>query len=151
VTEFLETTYDKFVFTVKVGYLYSREDFWVALDGNLANLGLTDFLQKSKGDVAFLETVESGLVVKQGQEIGKIETIKATFGIVSPVTGKVIEVNPEMESNPFLINQDPYGEGWIYKIELTHLERDLGELLNAQEYFELMKEKLQEEMNKSHG
>ncbi len=149
--EFLETTYDKFVFTVKMGNLYSRHDFWAAIDGNAATLGLTDFLQKSKGDVAFLETVEPGFMVKQGEELGKIETIKATFGIVSPLTGKVIEVNPEMESSPFLINQDPYGDGWIYKIELTDLERDHGELLNAQDYFELMKEKLQEEMNKSHG
>lgn len=147
-TEFLETTYDKFVFTVKVGYLYNREDFWAALDGNVATVGLTDFLQKSKGDVAFLETIEPGTEVKQGQELGKIETIKATFGIISPITGKVVEVNPEMEASPFLINQDPYGEGWIYKIELTDLQKDRGELLDENGYLQLMKEKIQEEMNK---
>ncbi len=147
-TEFLETTYDKFVFTVKVGNLYNRQDFWAAVDGNVATLGLTDFLQKSKGDVAFLETAEPGVMVKQGEELGKIETIKATFAIVSPVTGKVIEVNPEMDASPYLINQDPYGEGWIYKIELTALEKDRSELLDEKGYFQFMKEKIQEEMKK---
>ncbi len=148
--EFLETKYDKFVFTVKVGNLYSRQDFWASVEGDVATVGLTDLLQKSKGDVAFLETAEPGLMVKQGEELGKIETIKATFGIISPVTGKLVEVNPEMEASPYLINQDPYGEGWIYKIELTGLEKDRGELLDEHGYFELMKEKLQEEMNKRH-
>ena len=146
--EFLETTYDKFVFTVKVGYLYNRDDFWAAVDGNVATVGLSDFLQKSKGDVAFLETIEPGAEVKQGQELGKIETIKATFGMISPVTGKIVEVNPEMEASPYLINQDPYGEGWIYKIELTGLEKDRGQLLDGNGYLELMKEKIQEEMKK---
>jgi len=148
VAEFLETTYDKFVFTVKVGNLYSRQDFWAAVDGNVATLGLTDFLQKSQGDVAFLETVEPGFIVGQGEELGNIETIKATFGIVSPVTGKVIEVNQELGASPYLINQAPYGEGWIYKIELTDLEKDRGELLDDNGYFHLMKEKIQAEMNK---
>jgi glycine cleavage system H protein len=150
VTEFLETTHDKFVFTVKVGYLYNREDFWAAVDGVVAKVGLTDFLQKSTGDVAFLETIEIGAEVKQGQELGRIETIKATFDVISPVTGRVIEVNPEMETSPFLINQDPYGDGWIYKIELTSFHKDRGQLLEADAYFELMKEKISKVMDEKH-
>lgn len=140
--EFLEATYDKFVFKVKTDYSYNREDFWADVQGNKATIGVSDFLHKSKGDVAILETVEPGTEVRQGQEIGKIETIKATFGIISPVSGKVVEVNSELENSAYLINEDPYGAGWLYKIELTSLQQDQQGLLQANAYFELMKEKL---------
>jgi glycine cleavage system H protein len=146
--EFLEAAYDKFVFKVKDGCLYNRDDFWARIEGPVATVGITDYLQKIKGDVAFLETVEAGSEVRQGQEIGKVETIKATFGIISPVTGKVAEVNPELEASPHLINQDPYGAGWIYRIELTDFAGDKADLLKSGDYLELMKEKLAREMKK---
>ena len=146
--EFLETRYDKFIFSVKTGYLYTRDDFWANVVNSKAVVGVGDFLQKVKGDVVFLETIESGTTVKQGQEIGKIETIKATFGILSPVTGRVVEVNPELESSPNLINDEPYGAGWIYRIELEDIETDKKNLLQADTYFELMKEKIAEEVTK---
>jgi len=146
--EYLETSYDKFVFRVKVGFWFSREDFWASMGGNIATVGISDFLQKSRGDVAFLETVEAGTMVIQGQEVGKIETIKATFGILSPVTGKVVAVNPELESSAYLINEDPYGAGWIYKIETTDFENDKANLLQAEAYQGLMQEKIAEEMKK---
>jgi glycine cleavage system H protein len=101
--------------------------------------------------VAFLETVEPGTEVKQGGEIGKIETIKATFGILSPVSGKVVEVNPEIDASPYLINQDPYGAGWIYRIELTNPEADKAALLEARDYFEMMKQKVAQEAKKLYG
>jgi len=145
---FLETTYDKFIFRVKEGYLYLKEDFWAKIDGNSASVGISDFLQKSRGDVAFLETIEAGSEVRQGEGIGTIETIKATFAIISPVTGRVIEINPKLEGSPYLLNEDPYGEGWIYKIELSRLEEDRKGLLSAIDYLELMKEKIVEEMKK---
>jgi len=145
-SKYLETTHDKFVFKVKVGYCYSKDDFWASVDGNTALIGVSDFLQKVKGDVAFLETAEAGTELKQGQEIGKIETIKATFGILSPVSGKVIKVNPELETSAYLINESPYDEGWIYKIELTNFESDKKELLQAEGYMEIMKEKIAKEM-----
>ena len=145
---FLATTYDKFIFRVKEGYLYLKEDYWAKVEGNSALVGISDFLQKAKGDVAFLETVEAGLEVKQGQEIGTIETIKATFGIVSPITGRILEANPKLEGSPFLLNEDPYGEGWIYKILPSRLEEDRKGLLTAEGYLELMKEKIKEEMEK---
>jgi glycine cleavage system H protein len=151
VSEFLETTFEKFIFKVKVGYFYSQEEFWADLRDGSARVGLTDFLQKSKGDVAFLETVEPGTIVKRGDEIGKIETIKATFGIISPVSGKVAEVNPEMDASPYLINHDPYGAGWIYRIELSDPEGDEAQLMDAKEYFEIMKGKIAEEAKKLYG
>lgn len=149
--EFLEAAFEKFIFKVKVGYLYSREEFWANFQGRAATVGLTDFLQKSKGDVAFLETVEPGTMVKQGEEIGKIETIKATLGIISPVSGKVAEVNPEMDANPYLINHDPYAAGWIYRIELSDPEGDKVRLMEAEEYFQAMQEKIAREAKKLYG
>ncbi len=145
---FLETTYDKFIFRVKEGYLYSKEDFWAKIDGNSALVGISDFLQKSRGDVAFLETVEADSEVRQGEGIGTIETIKATFAIIAPVTGRVLEINPKLGGSPYLLNEDPYGEGWIYKIELSRLEEDRKGLLSATDYLELMKAKIVEEMKK---
>lgn len=149
--EFLETTYEKFIFKVKVGYVYSQEEFWANFQDGAATVGLTDFMQKSKGDVAFLETMEPGQVVKRGEEIGKIETIKATFGIISPVSGTVAAVNPEMEASPYLINHDPYGAGWIYRIELSDPEGDKAQLMDAKEYFEMMKGKIAQEAKKLYG
>jgi len=149
--EFLEHTYEKFIFRVKAGYLYSQEEFWADIQGNMATVGLTDFLQKAKGDVAFLETVEPGADVKGGQEIGKIETIKATFSIISPISGKVVEVNPEMDANPYLINHDPYGAGWIYRLELSDPEGNKTQLMDANEYFEAMKDKIAREAKKLYG
>ncbi len=134
-----------------MGYFYSREELWANFENATAAVGLTDFMQKAKGDVAFLETVEPGTLVKRGEEIGTIETIKATFGIISPVSGRVVEVNPEMESSPHLINQDPYGAGYIYRIELNDTEGDKARLLEAEEYFELMKVKIAEKAKKLYG
>ena len=150
-SEFLEATYDKFIFRVKTDRLYTREDFWVLLEGPTATMGVTDFQQKAKGDVAFLETVEPGTEVRPGQAAGQIETIKATFEILSPVSGQVTQVNPQMQDSPYLINQDPYGAGWIYRIELTDPHADMGGLLQAQEYFEIMKEKVAQEARKLYG
>lgn len=144
--EFLETTYDKFVFKVRTGCFYTQDDFWADVNGDTAVIGVSDFLQKAKGDVAFLETAEVGTEIKQGGEIGKIETIKATFGILSPVSGKVVEVNPELESSPYLINEDCYGMGWIYKIRLTDFDNDKANLLAADKYLNLMQGKIAEEM-----
>ncbi len=149
--KFLEHRYEKFIFRVKEGYLYSQEEFWADIQGKVATVGLTDFLQKAKGDVAFLETVEPGVEVKKGQEIGKIETIKATFSIISPVSGKIMEVNPEIDASPYLINQDSYGAGWIYRLEVSDPEGDKAQLMDAKEYFEAMKDKIAREAKKLYG
>ena len=144
-TEFLETTFDKFIFTVKVGYLYTEDDYWVDMLGSVATVGVTDYLQKSNGDVAFVEPVAPGKSVKKGEELGEIETIKVTLNLISPVTGKVSEVNRELEAHPELINNDPYGAGWICRIELANPDREKEQLLQAEAYMELLKGKLKRE------
>jgi glycine cleavage system H protein len=143
--EFLETTHDKFIFKVKTGYLYSKEDLWVRIDDGTATVGVTDFLQKSQGDVTFLDIIESGTMVKRGQELGKIETIKAIYDIISPVSGKITRVNSEVDANSYLINQDPYGAGWICRIELSDWEGDRKELLQDSDYFEIMRKMIAKE------
>jgi hypothetical protein len=90
--EFLETTFDKFIFKVKTGYLYTDDDYWVDIRSTVATVGVTDYLQKSNGDVAFVEPAIVGKSVKKGEELGEIETIKVTLNLISPVTGRVSEV-----------------------------------------------------------
>jgi len=143
--EFLETTFDKFKFTVKTGYLYTEDDYWVDILGSVATVGVTDYLQKSNGDVAFVEPVAPGKEVKKGDELGEIETIKVTLNLISPVTGKVIEVNRELEAHPELINSDPYGTGWICRIELADPEGEKSRLIQAESYMDLMKGKIERE------
>jgi glycine cleavage system H protein len=143
--EFLETTFDKFIFTVKTGYLYTDDDYWVDIRGTVATVGVTDYLQKSSGDVAFVEPVAPGKSVKKGEELGEIETIKVTLNLISPVTGKVIEVNPELEPHPEIINSAPYGAGWICRIELADPEGEKSRLIQAESYMELMKGKIERE------
>jgi glycine cleavage system H protein len=143
--EFLETTFDKFKFTVKTGYLYTEDDYWVDILGSVATVGVTDYLQKSNGDVAFVEPVAPGKEVKKGDELGEIETIKVTLNLISPVTGKVIEVNRELEAHPELINSDPYGTGWICRIELAGVEGAKDGFLQAEAYMELIKGRLKAE------
>jgi glycine cleavage system H protein len=141
--EFLETTFDKFIFTVKVGYLYTDDDYWVDIQGTVATVGVTDYLQKSNGDVAFVEPVAPGKEVKQGDELGEIETIKVTLNLITPITGKVIEVNQQLEAHPELINSDPYGAGWICRIELADPDGERLRLLQADTYMDLMKVKIE--------
>ena len=140
--EFLETTHDKFIFKVKVGYLYTEDDYWMDIQGAIAMVGVTDYLQKSGGDVAFVEPVASGKVVGKGEELGEIETIKTTMALISPVAGKVIQVNEDLEAQPELINNDPYGAGWICRIELFDPENMAGQVLQAEQYLEFIKGKL---------
>ncbi|MBI4758059.1 MAG: glycine cleavage system protein H, partial [Chloroflexi bacterium] len=111
-------------------------------------VGGSDFLQKKNGDVAFVEPRATGTRVAQGEEFGQIETIKALVSLVSPVTGEIIEVNDELEARPELVNEDPYGEGWIVRIKAEDFARDRERLLEPGGYFVLMQEKIKEELGK---
>ena len=141
-TEFLETTVDKFIFKVATDRAYSSEGLWAQADGNRIRIGLSDFLQQRSGDVAFADVKPVGTILTVGDEVATIETIKVNISLTSPVSGKVVEVNSELENSAYLINEDPYGAGWLYKIELTSPQQDQLGLLQADAYFELMKEKV---------
>ena len=142
-------TADKFVFKVVKSLLYSRDDIWVRKEETgYSRIGLTDFAQRSSGDIVFAETQSEGTNVKNGSPLGSYETIKVVQDIISPITGTIIENNPLLDSKPEIINSDPYGEGWI---TLIKPELKLEGLLSAEEYFELMKVKVNDELKKIKG
>ena len=147
-TEFLETTVDKFIFKVATDRYYNSEGLWAQLDGNRIRIGISDFTQQRSGDVAFAEIKPVGTVLAVGAEVATIETIKVNISLTSPITGKVVEVNPDMETAPEAINQDPYNAGWLAIIEPTNWEIDRAALLDAQAYFTLMKGQAENEAKK---
>ncbi|MEE9430247.1 MAG: glycine cleavage system protein GcvH [Melioribacteraceae bacterium] len=112
---------------------YSKEHEWVKVEDNTAVLGITEFAQGELGDIVFVD-VESDLeeIVKD-ETFGTIEAVKTVSDLLAPCSGKVLEVNPKLEDEPELINSDPYGEGWIVKIELTKTD-ELNELLSSTDY-----------------
>jgi glycine cleavage system H protein len=148
-TEYLETTVDKFIFKVATDRFYNREGVWALPEGNQVRIGLSDFLQQRSGDVAFAEVKPAGTELTTGDEIAVIETIKVNIALSSPVSGRVMEVNPDMELAPEAINQDPYGQGWLAVIEINSWETDRARLLEPSAYFAKMKVEAEEEAKKS--
>ena len=145
---FLETTVDKFIFKVATDRYYSSEGVWAQAEGSRIRIGVSDFLQQRSGDVAFAEIKPAGTALAAGDEVAVIETIKVNISLTSPVSGRVAEVNPAMETAPETINKDPYGEGWLAMIEAADWEADRARLLDPQAYFNLMKGQAEEEAKK---
>lgn len=112
---------------------YTKDHEWLKLDGNIGYIGITDFAQSELGDIVFVDIKPDLKEVKMGEPFGTIEAVKTVSDLYAPVDGKIIEINPKINSEPQLINSDPYGEGWIIKIELTNPQQ-VNELLNAEEY-----------------
>ncbi len=147
-SDFLETTRDKFIFRVKTSYLYHPDECWVKGDGGLVTVGVTDFFQRTVGDMIYIDLLEIGTKVALGDEAGMIETIKVNVTVISPVSGIIKEVNEALKDNPQWVNSDPYGAGWLYKITPDDWEADQKGLLRAQAYFSRMEEKIQSELAK---
>src|SRR5579859_1066968 len=99
--------------------LYSETHEWVSLEGTLATVGITDYAQAQLGDVVFLELPEPGHELQPGDRLGVIESVKSASDLISPVGGTVREANPGLSATPELVNQDPYGEGWLVKVEVS--------------------------------
>jgi len=117
---------------------YTKEHEWVTVKGDEAVVGLTDYAQSSLGDVIFVKLPETGKDVKQSQEVGCAESIKAVSNIYSPLSGKVTEVNKELEGSPELMNKSCYEQGWIYKLN-GFVGAELDKLMSAREYEEYIK------------
>ena len=147
-TEFLETSVDKFVFKVATDRYYSSEGLWALVDGNRIRIGLSDFLQQRSGDVAFADVKPIGTTLAVGDEVATIETIKVNISLTAPVKGRIVEVNSVMNDAPEAINQDPYGEGWLAVMEAADWETDRAALLDPRAYFMLMKGQAEEETKK---
>jgi glycine cleavage system H protein len=146
--EYLEAQVDKFVFKVKRGCYYTEEGIWVQVENGAGRVGVSDFLQQKSGDVAFVNLPELDTSLKQGEEMGSIESIKADVTISSPISGVVQETNRELEVKPELINEDPYGEGWLVFVETGDFETDRKNLMTAEEYLAVMKSQAEEEAKK---
>ena len=98
---------------------YTKTHEWVTVDGKHATIGITDFAQSQLGDVVFLELPSSGRKLTARETFGVVESVKAASDLYSPVAGRITEVNEKLASRPELINSDPYGEGWILKVQMT--------------------------------
>jgi len=118
---------------------YSREHEWVRLKGREAIVGITDYAQKQLHEIVYVEVQQEGSEVKQFQTMGTVESVKSVSDIFSPVTGKITKVNTELTDNPELLNQDPYGKGWLAKINLTDFKKDMEKLLSAKQYADYIK------------
>lgn len=114
-------------------YLYTREHEWVRVEEDVCVLGITAYAQKELGDVVYVEVPSVGQSVATEDEIGSLESVKAVAQLFTPVSGEIIEVNPRLEGEPELVNDDPHGEGWIAKIRLSS-RAELSGLMSAQDY-----------------
>ncbi len=144
----LEVTVDKFIFRVPEELLFTEEGIWLAVEGKRARIGLSDFVQQVNGDIAFANVIAAGSKVNPGDEIGSIETIKVNLSLPSPVKGQVLETNPLLQDSPEMINQDPYGKGWMASVELLDWEKDKLLLLDAPRYLSRVKELAEAELKK---
>ena len=116
---------------------YTKEHEWISVQKNIGTIGITDYAQGELGDVVYIDIDPNKEEVKKGESFGTIEAVKTVSDIFAPVSGKIIEVNKELTNSPEVINSDPYGLGWMLKIEIKD-QNELGDLLNAEQYRELV-------------
>ena len=112
---------------------FTKSHEWVMVEGNIATVGISDFAQKELGDIVFVETPEVGDSVSSQKQMGTVESVKAVSELNSPVSGKVVEVNKDLENSPQLLNEDPFGKGWILKVELSN-PLELDSLMDEESY-----------------
>ena len=122
---------------------YSRDHEWVRMESSLARIGITDFAQDALGDVVYVELPEVGLVVTANSAFAEIESTKSVSDVFAPVSGEVIEVNDVLEERPELVNEDPYGDGWICVIQPS-AEAELDELMDSESYKSFVVEESEE-------
>ncbi|MBI5970523.1 MAG: glycine cleavage system protein GcvH [Deltaproteobacteria bacterium] len=118
---------------------YTKEHEWVRLDGTIATVGITDYAQDSLGDVVYVELPPEGGAVTKNEPFGVVESVKAVSDLYSPVSGSVAEVNDAIVDSPEAINEDPYGDAWMIKVEISG-KGDLSDLMTAEDYQKFIEE-----------
>jgi glycine cleavage system H protein len=118
---------------------YHKEHTWVKVSGKKAKVGITDYAQESLGDIVYIDLPEIDIDVEANSEFGEIESTKATSSLMSPVSGRVIEVNEDLSESPETINEDPYGKGWIAVIQLDDIS-EVDDLMDSSEYAKYVEE-----------
>jgi glycine cleavage system H protein len=116
---------------------YTKEHEWILIEDQTATIGITDFAQGELGDIVYVDIPSKGKTLKAEEVFGTIEAVKTVSDLFLPVSGTVLEINPELENHPELINTDPYGAGWIIKLSVTNAA-DADKLLNAEAYSALV-------------
>lgn len=118
---------------------YTNEHEWIRLEGDIAYAGITDYAQQQLGDIVFIDVPTEGETLEKGETFGTVEVVKTVSDLFLPIGGEILEVNPQLEEHPELVNQDPYGEGWIIKLKPTNTD-EMNELLDAAAYKEIINE-----------
>ncbi|MGP1500718.1 glycine cleavage system protein GcvH [Bergeyella cardium] len=116
---------------------YTKDHEWIKIEGNVATVGITDFAQSELGDIVYIDVDTLDEELSANEVFGSVEAVKTVSDLFLPVSGKVIEVNEALEDEPELVNSDPYGKGWIIKLEVAE-GTDLSQLLSAEQYLEVI-------------
>jgi len=120
---------------IPAGLHYTKDHEWVKIEGNTATVGITDFAQGELGDIVYVDISSVGQTVNEGDVFGTVEAVKTVSDLYMPVSGKVLEVNPVLDGSPEKVNEDPYGEGWMIRIEVSG---NTAALLTFDQYKELI-------------
>ncbi|RLG62295.1 glycine cleavage system protein GcvH [Candidatus Geothermarchaeota archaeon] len=124
-------------YKVRPDYLYTETHEWIKIENSSGIVGITDYAQDQLHDIVYIELPEIGLNVKKGDVVAEIESVKAVAEIYSPVSGQIIDINKELEGSPELINQSPYDDGWIFKIQISD-KNEIKSLLTPEQYLEII-------------
>ncbi len=124
---------------VKQGYFYTKDHEWVKIDAMTGKIGITDYAQHKLGDLTYVELPKIGKIVKQGEVLNGLESVKAASDVYAPLSGRVIKINTQLENEPGLINKSPYDDGWIAEIEIAD-ENEIKNLMTADEYIKFLGE-----------
>jgi glycine cleavage system H protein len=119
---------------------YSKTDEWVRLEGDIATIGVTDYAQSELGDIVYLELPEPGRVLQADEMFGTVESVKAVADLYAPIAGEVVGTNEALTQHAELVNEDPYGEGWLIKVRIED-PSDLDNLLTAEQYAAYIEER----------
>ena len=117
--------------------LYTKDHEWLRVEGEMGYIGVTDFAQGELGDIVFVEIETLGETLAKEEVFGTIEAVKTVSDMFMPVSGEIVEVNPELDASPDVVNKDPYGKGWMVKIRITN-PSEVNELLSAEKYKTLL-------------
>jgi glycine cleavage system H protein len=116
---------------------YTKDHEWIKIDGKIATIGITDFAQGELGDIVYIEVETLGDLLESEEVFGTVEAVKAVSDLFMPISGKVVEFNENLESNPEFVNEDPYSSGWIIKIKISDI-KSISKLLDHQQYMDFI-------------
>ncbi|MSP19774.1 MAG: glycine cleavage system protein GcvH [Bdellovibrionales bacterium] len=125
--------------TIQKGLQYTKEHEWILIEENVATIGITDFAQESLGDITYVQLPKEGETIRKNDTFGVVESVKAVSDLYAPISGRVVEVNHPLLEAPEIINEDPYNEGWMLKVEMDEMG-DREDLMSSDDYKDYVEE-----------